>query len=71
VEARCALTPREGQILRLLAHGRSAPFIADELCLSTGTVKNYVSGIYRKLGVSNRQNLLNLLEASRDEKARG
>ena len=56
------LTPREQEILALLAQGRSAPYIAQALGLSTGTVKNHISSIYRKVDVGDRQGLLNLLE---------
>ena len=56
------LTPREREILALLAQGRSAPYIGQELSITTGTVKNHVSNIYRKVDVGDRQGLLNLLE---------
>lgn len=56
------LTAREAEVLALLARGRSAPFIADELTLALGTVKNHISGIYRKVGVADRQGLLNAIE---------
>ena len=60
--ASAGLTPREQEILALLAQGRSAPHIAQVLGLSTGTVKNHISSIYRKVDVGDRQGLLNLLE---------
>lgn len=60
--ASAGLTPREREILALLAQGRNAPFIAQALSLSTGTVKNNISSIYRKVDVGDRQGLLNLLE---------
>jgi len=47
-------TEREQQILRLLAKGYSNPEIAQHLHLARGTVRNYVSGILQKLGVSDR-----------------
>ena len=49
-----SLSPREREILRLLANGRSNTDIAAELFLSEGTVRNYVSGIFTKLGVTDR-----------------
>ncbi len=49
-----ALTPRERDVLRLLATGASNPEIGRELHLSTGTVKNHVSAILRQLGISDR-----------------
>jgi len=49
-----SLSPRELEVLRLLAKGRSNTDIAAELFLSEGTVRNYVSGIFVKLGVTDR-----------------
>jgi DNA-binding NarL/FixJ family response regulator len=48
------LTPRERDVLRLLATGASNPDIAKALDLSTGTVKNHVSAILRQLGITDR-----------------
>ena len=52
--AQDALTTREMEILRLAAQGLSNNQIADQLVLSAGTVKWYLSEIYSKLAVSNR-----------------
>jgi DNA-binding NarL/FixJ family response regulator len=49
-----SLSPREREILRLLANGRSNTDIAAQLFLSEWTVRNYVSGIFVKLGVTDR-----------------
>ncbi len=48
------LSAREREVLRLLANGRSNTEIAAQLFLSEGTVRNYVSGIFDKLGVTDR-----------------
>ena len=48
------LTPRERDVLRLLATGASNPEIAQALHLSSGTVKNHVSSILRQLGLTDR-----------------
>lgn len=48
------LTQREEDVLRLVAQGRSNKEIADQLVLTEGTVKNYVSRIYAKLGARDR-----------------
>jgi len=48
------LTERELQILHLLAQGYSNPEIAQRLHLARGTVRNYVSVVLQKLGVSDR-----------------
>ena len=48
------LTPREIEILGLLAQGKSNPQIARELVISRATVKTHVEHIISKLGVSDR-----------------
>jgi two-component system, NarL family, response regulator LiaR len=48
------LSERERDILRLLAGGMSNSDIAQHLFLSEGTVRNYVSSVLTKLGVSDR-----------------
>jgi PAS domain S-box-containing protein len=49
-----ALTPRQAEILQLLEHGRSTKQIAQELNLSTETVRNHIRHILRALGVHSR-----------------
>jgi DNA-binding NarL/FixJ family response regulator len=49
-----ALTPREGEILRLLASGNTDPAIAAALFISVRTVENHVARIFAKLGVRTR-----------------
>lgn len=56
------LTPREVQIVELLAHGRSMAHAAQELGLATNTVRNYVQRIYEKLDVHSKQELIELLD---------
>jgi DNA-binding NarL/FixJ family response regulator len=48
------LTPREMEVLAEVATGKSNPEIAESLNLSEKTVRNHVSAILHKLGVSNR-----------------
>ena len=48
------LTPRENEILALLAEGQSNKVIARNLGISDGTVKLHVKSILRKLGVHSR-----------------
>lgn len=48
------LTERESEVLRLLAKGHTNREIADELCVSEGTVKNHVSSILSRLGLRDR-----------------
>ena len=49
-----ALSERERDVLRLLAHGLTNADIAERLHLSEGTVRNYVSVVLAKLDVSDR-----------------
>ena len=55
-----ALTAREAQVLRLLAHGRANKEIAAELVISERTVKFHVSSILAKLGAGNRTEAVRL-----------
>lgn len=48
------LTTKERRVLALVAEGHTNRDIASELFLSEGTVRNYVSSIFSKLGLSNR-----------------
>jgi DNA-binding NarL/FixJ family response regulator len=48
------LSPREAEVLRLMAQGHTNQQIANELLLSTSTVKNHVQRILSKLGASDR-----------------
>ena len=48
------LSQREREVLRLVAKGLANTEIAGQLVLSEGTVRNYVSGLFAKLGVSDR-----------------
>jgi two-component system response regulator DesR len=48
------LTEREKDVLLLIADGKNTKDIASELYLTNGTVRNYISVILDKLGVSNR-----------------
>lgn len=48
------LTEREKEVLGLIADGKNTKEIASQLYITTGTVRNYISVILDKLGVSNR-----------------
>jgi DNA-binding CsgD family transcriptional regulator/tetratricopeptide (TPR) repeat protein len=48
------LTPRERQVLALIAEGLSNKQIAERLVISQGTVIRHVANIFAKLGVNNR-----------------
>jgi DNA-binding CsgD family transcriptional regulator len=57
------LTMREKEVLALLDSDRSLPQIAEELCVSPGTVKTHASHLYHKLGVEGREGAVALLRA--------
>ncbi|MGO1922708.1 MAG: response regulator transcription factor [Jeotgalicoccus sp.] len=48
------LTSREIEIIQLLSDGKTTKSIAEELHLSNGTIRNYVSIVLDKLNVTNR-----------------
>jgi two-component system nitrate/nitrite response regulator NarL len=49
-----ALSPREREVLKLIAGGSSIPAMAKELFLAPSTVKTHVQRLYEKLGVNDR-----------------
>ena len=51
------LTPREREVLRLLARGYAYKEIAAELFISIKTVETHASNVLRKLQLSNRHQL--------------
>ncbi|MGW4627946.1 LuxR C-terminal-related transcriptional regulator [Streptomyces rubiginosohelvolus] len=55
------LSGREEEILGLLLRRRSNEEIAQELCLTQQTVKNYASRVFHKMGVSGRKELFRML----------
>jgi two-component system response regulator DesR len=48
------LTEREKEVLELIADGKNTKEIANQLYLTTGTIRNYISIILDKLDVNNR-----------------
>jgi len=52
------LTEREKTVFMLMVSGYTNMQIADKLCLSNGTVKNYISTIYEKIGTKERNTLI-------------
>ena len=54
VDDRPGISPREREVLVLIADGQSAPDIARALHVSPATVKSHLQSLYEKLGVSDR-----------------
>ena len=49
-----ALSPRELEVLALIAEGLTNQQIADRACVSINSVKTYIRSAYRKIGVTSR-----------------
>ena len=62
VGERYGLSPREKDVFYLLAKGRNAKYIQEELCISTSTVKTHIYRIYRKMGINSQQLLIDSVE---------
>jgi two-component system, NarL family, response regulator LiaR len=52
------LTPREMEVLTLIARGRTNDEIANRLMISKRTVNTYINGILRKLNLNNRAQIV-------------
>jgi DNA-binding CsgD family transcriptional regulator len=73
LEERCSvicesygLSAREAEVFVLLAQGRSVKRLQEKLFITEATVKSHIYHIYRKMGISNRQGLLDLVERQND-----
>ena len=55
---RWRLTPRQAQVLDLVARGFTNALIADELGIGEGTVEFHLSAIFDKAGVESRAMLI-------------
>lgn len=64
VAKKFALSPRETDVVELLAQGRTVTAIQEQLTLSQSTVKTHIRSIYRKAGVGNKQEFISLLMAT-------
>ena len=58
------LTTRERQIVSRLLDGHRPPGIARALFLSQSTVRNHLASVFRKLGVTSQEGLLELFRAA-------
>ena len=70
IEASCTavageyhLTPREGEVLLLLARGRTLSIITRDLGIAKGTAQTHIENVYQKLGVHKQQELIDLVES--------
>lgn len=58
------LTPRELEIFRLLIENETTKTIAEKLSISDKTVRNHISNVIGKLGVSSRTQAIIMLAKS-------
>jgi two-component system response regulator DesR len=65
--AETVLSPRQLEVLELLAQGLPNDIIADRLFISRNTVKFHVAAIYQRLGVRNRVQAAHALDGLRAE----
>lgn len=56
------LTPREGEVLVLLAKGRNAKHIAETLVVSDGTARTHIMHIYQKMEIKSQQVLMDRVD---------
>jgi DNA-binding NarL/FixJ family response regulator len=54
------LSPRESEVLTLLADGLGVAAIARQLFVSESTAKTHISKIYEKLGAANRAQAISI-----------
>ena len=67
VGTRYGLSPREEEVLALIGHGHTRQEVADVLGISLQTAKTHVARIYHKLDVHSQREMLDVLEACREE----
>ena len=60
------LTPRETEVLMLMAKGRNLSVIMAKLHISKGTAHTHMTHVYQKLGVHGQQELIGLVEEPGD-----
>ena len=56
------LSPREREVLDLIARGRDSRMIQQALSVSSSTVSTHTQSIYRKMGVHSRQEIIDLVD---------
>lgn len=62
---RFGISEREGAVLGLVLAGKKNDDVARQLCISPNTVRNHIYSIYRKMGVTNRVQLVSACSEGR------
>jgi DNA-binding CsgD family transcriptional regulator len=65
------LSPRQAEVMELIAKGKSVSQITKRFNISEATAKTHIYNMYRRLGVHTRQELLDLIETADDSEAEG
>lgn len=65
IAAEYSLTPREAEVIAAIANKVPDQEVADQLSISTSTLKKHIHNAYRKMRVSNRRELFATLNAHR------
>lgn len=56
------LSPRQIEVMELLAKGRNTKYVAEAFVISFTTAKTHIYNLYQKLGVHTRQELIDMVE---------
>ena len=67
IAATYGLTPREHEIIVMLAHNRTVNDIAGDLIISVRTVNTHMNNIYGKLDIHSRNELSDLLRSTQSD----
>lgn len=62
VAERFNLTPREREVMLLIACGKDMPAMQEALVLSKSTISTHREHLYRKMGIHSRQSLINMID---------
>ncbi len=62
IAAQYALSPREREVLSLLARGRTAVYIGRSLGIAPDTAKTHIRSIYRKMDIHAQQDLIEMID---------
>ena len=66
VANRYLLSKKETEVLFLLAKGRNAAYIQEQLYISEGTARTHMRHIYKKLDIHTQQELMDLVEEAEE-----
>ena len=67
ISAEYGLTPREADVVRYVSQGYSLKRAAELLGVTINTVRTHMRSVYAKLGIHDRQQLIELAQRMRDE----